>query len=505
MTENRYNRTALLLTFAGVAFAFLALCLAAGAATVTVSPGQSIQAAADSAAAYDIINVKAGTYSPFVVRKPLTIVSETPRGAKLVGATSMSGVTIQSNDVTIDGFYMDSLADGVSAWGSIKRNNVKVLNCYIGNVAYGVVATGDNWLIENNEIYRCRLWSGSGDANAIWNFGSGAVIRGNWFHGTRLGDGVNQSDICPAGYTAYDAGPCAHVDFYQTYTNGPAIPTENVLIENNYATDTIDFVYTTDEGGTYLKNFTVRNNIFIGTDYKYKDANNPLQTRQPPWGIAASYGTGIEGTFVIENNLLYNCTFPVRANDGTKAIVGKNIFARAGQVYTLENNSWVNVTIPAGGNLWNQIFSYQVNAQQPADKQPGCTVLSGTDACTTDPRFVNIANPLGADGKPWTADDGWLSQVAGYGPQMAVAPTPTPDPTPTPTPTPDPTPAPTPTPTPAYATQADLDALAVRVKALEDIKAGLRLDAIEAWKKAQPSVRRKVRTTDGNFYGRTEN
>ena len=63
-------------------FLVLAAPLAAGAKTITVSPGQSIQAAVDSASSGDLVEVLAGSYYQKVLVKGKSITLRGSAGAE---------------------------------------------------------------------------------------------------------------------------------------------------------------------------------------------------------------------------------------------------------------------------------------------------------------------------------------------------------------------------------------------------------------------------------------
>ncbi len=75
---------------------------AAHAATVEVTPAQSLQAAIDSAAAGDVLRLPAGEYAgPIVIRRPLTL--ESDAGAVIKGDGDTTVIRVDAPDVTIRG------------------------------------------------------------------------------------------------------------------------------------------------------------------------------------------------------------------------------------------------------------------------------------------------------------------------------------------------------------------------------------------------------------------
>ncbi len=162
---------------------------------------QTIQAAVDAASPGDTIVVADGTYNEAVtIAKPnLTLRSENPHGAKIVGPPSRDALRLRegANYITIDGFDITAGYNGVHAHEArqdhVLNHHTMVRNCHIHDCgASGVqLNQGDYRLIENNVVHHCAAaapWFGSGISICVpiasdREPGHHIVIRGNVLYG----------------------------------------------------------------------------------------------------------------------------------------------------------------------------------------------------------------------------------------------------------------------------------------------------------------------------------
>jgi nitrous oxidase accessory protein NosD len=114
-----------------IVFIFLAAANACQAATVSVEPGQRIQAVIDSARSGDVIRVEKGLYNENLnISKQVTLVGiEMPLlDAKAPG----SAITIQAEGVNVTGFGLrNSRRSGIAVFSrnnTIKGNNISGCN-----------------------------------------------------------------------------------------------------------------------------------------------------------------------------------------------------------------------------------------------------------------------------------------------------------------------------------------------------------------------------------------
>jgi len=86
--------------------------------TITISDGEDISAAINTATAGDTIILEDGAYSAFTVSKSIIVQAENPGGATITGpgVNQGSAVRIESgvNNVTIDGLDIDAAANDLA-------------------------------------------------------------------------------------------------------------------------------------------------------------------------------------------------------------------------------------------------------------------------------------------------------------------------------------------------------------------------------------------------------
>jgi len=294
------------------------------------SPWLTIQHAADMAVAGDTVHVRGGLYeervrpaSSGVEGSPIVFVAEPRRSVEMAGfntqgadwlriegfsITSMDafqgwdetqGVFIYSDHVEVVDNYLHHIRSDaiVGYWHDPYPDSALVARNTIYNVQMGIVISGTNWIVEENEVSRLFMY-GDGDCDYSRFFGEGHVIRGNFFHGTD-----------------FDEIGAAHVDCFQTFTNNGEV-VRNILFDGNVCYDFHQGLMASNEGGTDTRDFVFRNNVFA---------------HGGAWGICVHDVDGI----IIENN-----TFAFIAYHGagfrdfsTGNLVTNNIFYEIGSSY----------------------------------------------------------------------------------------------------------------------------------------------------------------------------
>lgn len=378
------------LAMALTATSFATIAGQANAATIVVNSGTSIQAAINRAVAGDIVQVRAGSYTGGLTLNR-AIALKADAGVIVRGNNAGQSVLIQCSDCSVTGFQFLDFVYGIGADRITGRNRVTLKNNIQRRTNYGFWISGDDWLVENNEVDGIiRRTPGDADYGRI--FGNRHVVSRNWFHGT----------LIP---TSLGPGPdYAHTDCFQFYNNNGEI-LRDVLIEENIFTDFVQGLFIGNETGnsTSVQRVTVRSNVFWGTSFT---ATGNLIGR-PSWGVY--FGKrGPCRQIVIENNIFRNCGNAIGVISGTDMIVRRNILANNGTIYTLENTAKsLVVTTPGGNLLWANNWTGQASYT--------------TDTKNVDPRFRNVSAVVGADRIPFTADDGWRPTNAAalaFSPQM---------------------------------------------------------------------------------------
>ncbi len=215
------------------------------------APLKTIQKAADAMVAGDTCTVLSGNYSNERVR----INRSGNSGARITyntsGKVTMKGFMISASYITISGF---EITDTDANWEDGVGINVTTGNeCIIeGNYVYyatcrgiatssttssctirnnrlyrngltGIYLSGTNHMVDGNEIWGTiqhhPKWDPPGpDANGIWFFGTGHIIRNNYIHDITFKDPEN---IDP------------HIDCFQTWGDSWNQAGSNVLFERN--------------------------------------------------------------------------------------------------------------------------------------------------------------------------------------------------------------------------------------------------------------------------------
>ena len=339
----------------------------ANATKITVNPGQSINVAIGSAQAGDTVIVNAGTYTGSIVGKTGVRV----QASGLV--TIYGGANLTCNNCSIVGFRFDH---------------------------------GSVWMKGNDILLEGNQFKGKGGSEDYGNlFGERITVRRNLFYGVRIPD-----DLASIGGGNYE-----HNDVLQFWDNNGEV-LRSVVIEENIFTDYVQGVFLALETGTVsrVSNWTVRNNVFWGTDF----VSTGNLIGNPSHGMfAGKYAVpGVS----ITNNLFYNNANQVSIyGGGASAIVQGNIIMNGGTAYAVGDGSSSGAFVR--GTVGNILFQNSWNGY-PAQ---------GPDKYIS-PMLANVNSLLGADGVPFTADDGWRATApgaAGYGPQIGAGTTP-PPPTP---------------------------------------------------------------------------
>ncbi len=239
--------------------------------TVSVSAGQSIQAAINAAQSGAIVCVKATDRSgeSLNINKAITV--------RANGTVKVKNVTVGASGATLDGF---TIVGGASVGIDYSGTNHKIINNVVtgrgittgiscgtcgsghqirGNTVtaiqnYGLwVANGDNITIERNNVYDLWRSSANADVDAMRMWGTDHAVRNNYFHDINEFKSVKDS-----------GGDTPHVDCFQTYQTGNGQVARNILIENNYCVRISRqcIIMSNHLRGVYdIRDFVIRGNV----------------------------------------------------------------------------------------------------------------------------------------------------------------------------------------------------------------------------------------------------
>ena len=262
---------------------------------------------------------------------------------------------------------------GLSVHGHTADNIVVRNNVIYRMLSVALTIYGKNWIVEDNEIMHAVTYDTftgeklSGDCDALRFFGTGHIFRGIYFH------------------DYHDEEATGHFDAMQTFSNNQEINiAHDILIEKNCFSNFGQMLMTADiteqSGGIdAISDFTIRNNIFIDSR-----------------AAGILLGVNVNNFTIINNTVVntYNTGLSI-ADNCHHTVILNNIFYNNGggtQVYreSSKPGSMVNY------NLHDPDWSYP-------PKQPEYNINS---IIGENPGFMDLENPLGDDGIPFTNDDG---------------------------------------------------------------------------------------------------
>ncbi len=357
----------------------------------------TIQKAIDASKPGDVILVKDGVYDEAVEFPKgrvfgregarLIVRAENPHGARV------RRFTVGADWITIEGFDVTNAMGGLRNYGiSVSGCRNEILGNYIHEIEGGVglYVAGEGNVVRGNRIYACNKggWIGGKDniiegneiERLIWKeqdadyfrfVGERNVFRGNLLHGTR------QDEIARS-----------HVDGWQTFAvnRGTGEWFKDIVIEGNIL---MDFFHqglmmsgrADWEGRTYSGDgLILRNNVFAGGGHimmahgiRNVQAYNNTFIRMGGSGLlfrAESRTDGTTTTGMVKNNIFLDCNGIYGAEKGCEMESAANlIFSRAKQYRPIEGRK---------------------------------------DILNQDPLLADPDKILGHDGRPFTADDGYL-------------------------------------------------------------------------------------------------
>ena len=223
-------------------------------------------------------------------------------------------------------------------------NNAYIADNKIYKIQMGIVVSGNDWVVEKNEIERVFWYGTMGDADYTRFFGENGTFRKNYFHGS----------------TPAEIG-VAHLDCWQTYDDNGEY-THNITIEGNKCSECHQGSMISAYKYKQSSHITFKNNIF----------NNCWA-----WGLCLYYisnVTAINNTFA--NIGYFGIGTTEEKSDCPNTIIKNNIFYKLGEKsYYFEG--------PSLGSIGDYNLIY--NEGTPTAKGPH-------DIVGKDPLFVNAAS-----------------------------------------------------------------------------------------------------------------
>ncbi len=302
-------------------------------------------------------------------------------------AIAFTGSNNKANNNYVHGWRGEGAISGTRgiSWASRPSNNI-ISNNYLYQCQQAIGVWGDNWSVTGNEINRLYAWTSGDDCDYMRAWGIGLTVSNNFFHGTILSEVGG-----------------AHVDCLQTWAGGGAY-LSNLTYNQNWCSENHELI---SQYSASNANYAITNNVF---------ANGLIAE-----GTTRGGGLDLEGVVnvTITGNTFYNtgaagwCDY-----QSTNCLARNNLV-----VFNLPNPATLYAWQTGGSgssedhNLAYQLGGGTLNVTWSLSPNPP----NATDITDQDPLFVNTSSILGADGIPFTADDGLRLQAgspargAGYG------------------------------------------------------------------------------------------
>jgi hypothetical protein len=390
-------------------------------------PWRTIQKAADTAAAGDVVTISPGSYSENVTfsksgtsgsritfqgASAPAIVSSNPTNTTCLSSQNscvLGIVTINASQIVFKNMEVSGAPakPGIIAGITLSGSNVEISDNFIhntykegikissgsndsllrNNIAYAVVSgiyfDGTNHLIEGNTITHSVtrgpdrvFFSASSDPDGIRFFGSGTIVRGNTIKDIYL-DETPESD-----------GP--HSDCFQTWGNASNMTFEKNYCELENTTTYVDpmvkfMMIERLSGYAAVSGIKIINNIFVSK-------NNVTQ-----WSPIQIGGTTCSTSSPLSDFTIVNNTFVHTGN----YLGGFIVLMRCTNTVTIENNAIYNYAAGAHSYIYqDQNNNTGVNISNNSVYNSNGTVPYGgpypgdniAETWLKDPKFVNIGS-----------------------------------------------------------------------------------------------------------------
>jgi hypothetical protein len=298
-------------------------------------------------------------------------ISNGNRGVHLITAVTDDTISVARSledqgplPIYLSAAYVYGLLFHSRSEGAIVRGNT------FGNLGYGTwFVDGRGHRFQNNIMEQCNGW------DIVHFTGTNHVFEGNWFR-----------DSPPV---VYQVSP----DFSENW------PTrhENILFTNNFIENVVAVLSSQKINTTVSGPITYSRNVFIGTGRFAGVFPNTTFEHNTFVRVASK---AVPGLISLARHPLFF------ASGATNAVIRNNIFLDCGQVqfpWTETTMGWYEITGPSGSAVaeGNFVASAAPGYGTKIGWPEGNPLLNGGD-----PAFINVSNPLGPDGLPFTADDG---------------------------------------------------------------------------------------------------
>jgi len=351
---------------AGMAATLLGVATSIAAQTThRAAPGEDLQARIDAASRGDTVRLAPGAYPAIAVRTGIELHGPTDQSAVVGGIALEDGAS---------GFHVHHLtvhAPDRIAIGLLENrppvHNVRIEHVNITAARYGIWSNGDNWYVGHVHMSGFATREGDFEGDAVRPFGRNHLFEWITIVAPRW------QDVCPPGTERYDGALCAHWDAFQGF-------------DNNYNQHVI--------GHTFRHIFTMgaqQAAHFVSN----REENGRRFVRDLTFESCVAV-TGVHG----DDNL--------PGMQGWKTRRVPNVTMRDCAVVLVKGALGYRVNGP-NGRIVNSFADGVGTFAQTADDTE---VIGSRKVAALDP-----ANPLGPDGIPRTADDGWLPKERGIGPQ----------------------------------------------------------------------------------------
>ena len=354
------------------------------------SPWLTIQHAADFAAAGDNIYVKPGSYNERINSKNGGTSTNLRISFKSLPKRTaiVSGFNLSHNYLRIEGFQITNDLSGKSEDGITSKGAYnEIIDNYIYNVKrtaiystgdhaiiadnriyksqMGIVTSGNNWIVEKNEVERMFMYGTMGDCDYSRFFGENGMIRKNYFHGS----------------TSAETDP-AHLDCFQTFDDG-INPMKNITIEDNRCFDCDQGIMAEGHFAKVSTNLLVKNNIFAHSaawGVCVEDIDKVQVINNTFYDIGV-HGVGISGPYgtnaVIKNNIFMNIGERAYMTGGGSNTGDFNLIFDCWKPIPVGTNDIVNTKDPMFINAANNDFHLNkdspcIAAGDPATAVPSC-------------------------------------------------------------------------------------------------------------------------------------